>query len=119
MSYSVSIINPDTGAILEAPIPLDLRGANYVVGGTTELELTITYNYHEHLQTALGVLGLDGLDGLAAHETWTLILAGIAVLDNDVVDDYWAATEGNAKLALINLLIMACVSPEGGVWQVQ
>ena len=39
----------------------------------------------------------------------------IAQLGNDVGDGYWAPTEGNAKLALIQLLTMARMRPDG-IW---
>ena len=36
----------------------------------------------------------------------------IALLGNDVSDDYWKATEGNAKKALMSLLTMAKMRPD-------
>ena len=36
-------------------------------------------------------------------------------LSGDADDDYWAATEGNAKLALLQLIELAKMAPDG-VW---
>lgn len=41
----------------------------------------------------------------------------IAELHDDVDPDYWKATEGNAKRALLQLLAMARMRPDG-VWLV-
>jgi hypothetical protein len=40
----------------------------------------------------------------------------IAALNDDVSSDYWEATEGNARKALIDLFSLACMAPDG-VWQ--
>lgn len=41
----------------------------------------------------------------------------IAVLGDDVDDDYWKPTEGNAKRALLQLKAMAQMRPDGE-WKV-
>ena len=42
---------------------------------------------------------------------------GIAQLGNDVDDNYWEPTEGNAKKALYGLLALAKLRPDG-VWEI-
>ena len=39
-----------------------------------------------------------------------------AVLGDDVADDYWEPTEGNAKKPLLQLIAMAKMRPDG-VWE--
>ena len=44
-----------------------------------------------------------------------LLTKAISKLGDDVSDDYWEATEGNAKRALTQLLTLAKMRPDG-VW---
>lgn len=45
MGYSINIIHPDTGKVIEIEEPHNIIGSTYKAGGDTELRLSITYNY--------------------------------------------------------------------------
>lgn len=117
MSYDVSIVDPVTGATLQSAHPHQLRGGTYCVGGTNELTLNITYNYSSHFYRVLGERGIWGLHNLPVEGTLDLLAKAVLQLDDDVHPDYWMATEGNARAALQNLLVLATMGLQG-VWQV-
>ena len=50
-------------------------------------------------------------------ESIPVLEKAINALGNDVNEDYWEATEGNAKKPLIQLLTMAKMRPDG-IWDV-
>lgn len=88
------------------------------MGGTTELWLNITYNYGKHYHKVFGDDGIRTIYGMTATESIPVIQAAIARLGDDVSDNYWEATEGNAKQALFNLLALAALGSAypDGVW---
>lgn len=53
--------------------------------------------------------------GMTGAESIPVLEAAAAKLSDEVSDDYWEATEGNAKRALLQLLAMARMRPDG-VW---
>ena len=57
------------------------------------------------------------LNGKTGAETIEPLKKIIASLKDDVDEDYWKATEGNAKRALCGLLAFAQMRPDG-VWRV-
>ena len=60
---------------------------------------------------------LDYLDNKIAYDTIDFLEGLIKSLLDDVSDDYWEATEGNAKKAIYQLLIFARMRPDG-IWEV-
>jgi hypothetical protein len=116
MSYWVYLTDDD-GNTLEMDDRHDIAGGTYVLGGTAECELNVTYNYAPFFYRVLGDEGLRGLQGQRAASTIPRLEAAIAQLGDDVVDDYWQPTEGNAKQALKGLLVFAKAFPEG-IWDV-
>lgn len=100
MSWWVSVNDPETGE----PISVESfeEGGTQVMGGSTEADLNITYNYSPHYYRVLTGSndGLRGLDGWTAARALPVLVAGVAELSEDIDDDYWAATEGNARRAL-------------------
>lgn len=54
---------------------------------------------------------------MSAVESIAVLDKMIAVLGDDVDDDYWKPTEGNAKRALLQLKAMAQMRPDGE-WKV-
>lgn len=115
MSYDVRLTDPVTGETLHGDVPHLMRGGTYAVGGTTELTLNVTYNYAKHLIRALGEKGIHELYGKTGAETLPMLETGIAMLGDEVADDYWSPTEGNVKRALCQLLAFARMRPDG-VW---
>lgn len=116
MSYDFDLTDPVTGETLHAEGTHQIRGGTYALGGTTELSLNITYNYSRHFCQIFGSDGIHILNGKTGAETIPLLKEGISKLGNDVQDDYWQATEGNAKQALHGLLAFATMRPDG-VWK--
>ena len=45
MSYSIELCDPVSGDVLQLDTKHEMRGGTYALGGTTEAELNITYNY--------------------------------------------------------------------------
>lgn len=131
MSYDISLLDPLTRNVLELDQPHHMRGGTYVLGGTTEAHLNVTYNYARHYERIFGGeqpesrfdlifggtkrSGIRSIYGKTGAESIPLLDAAIAKLGDDVSDDYWAPTEGNAKRALIQLRALAAMRPDG-VW---
>lgn len=116
MSYDIDLTDPITGEVLETEEKHDIRGGTYMMGGTTRLHLNVTYNYARHFSRVLGEEGIRSLYGKTGAESIPLLKKAIEELGNDVDDDYWKPTEGNAKRALHGLLAFAQMRPDG-VWK--
>ena len=125
MSWNCYLNDPQTGERIMLDDLHHLRGGSYAAGGTREAWLNVTYNYSEHIVKAFTeaaegiVVGLDGLSGRTAHDTIPFLASAIASMQPDTVAslNYWDATEGNARGALIDLLSLARMAPHG-VWEV-
>ena len=115
MSYDIDLKDPVTGAVLQGQAPHQMAGGTYALGGTTDLSLNITYNYAKHFYRVFGEQGIRTLYGLSAALSIPLLEQAITQLADDASEDYWAATEGNAKRALHGLLALARLRPDG-VW---
>ena len=117
MSYDISIYNPNPdGDPIFSPIKHDIRGGTYVLGGTNHLEYNITFNYSNHFQKAFQHEdGIKILDGMSCMEAIPLIVEAMHRLGDDVVEDYWELTEGNAKKALDGLLHLAALGCKGSI----
>lgn len=114
MSYSVRLQAAESGETLELDEPF-MEGGTYAIGGTTECNLNITYNYAE----VFGSLVRD-LNGKTAAET-TPALREFCELwkgRRPYETDYWAPTPGNALKAVVRLLSFAERHPSG-VWEVR
>lgn len=114
MSYDIRLCDPVTHETLEVDPPHLMAGGTYALGGTTELWLNVTYNYGKHYR-CMGERGIREIYGKTGAESIPMLKAAALRLGNDVSDDYWEATEGNAKRALLQLLAMARIRPDG-VW---
>jgi len=114
MSYDVYIIDRE-GNVLNDTSPQITRGGTYSLGDSGRAELNITYNYSGLICAALAKdSGLRSLDGRMCRDTINDLVQAIMILDDNVHDDDdWVATEGNARLALTQLLLMALHNPYG------
>lgn len=115
MSYDLYLKDPVTKETLHAEAPHHCRGGNYVMGGTTELHLNVTYNYSRHYYRVMGEEGLRSIYGKSGAEAIPILLDAISKLSDEVDPDYWMSTEGNAKRALHVLLAFSRLRPDG-VW---
>lgn len=137
MSYDLYLVDPISRKTLELDAPHQMRGGTYAMGGTTECRLNITYNYAEHFWRVFEelpaprplapewmhtryselretVTGIRTLYGLTGAESLPILNLAIARLKDDVTDNYWDGTEGNAKRALMQLRALATLRPEPG-----
>jgi hypothetical protein len=114
MSYDVYLNDPVSGSPVEFQSPHKMAGGTYVAGGTCEAWLNVTYNYSTHFHRVIEG-GLRSIYGKTGAETIPILKAAIAQLADDVSDDYWEPTDGNAKRALCHLLTMAETRPDG-IW---
>ena len=114
MSYDIRLCDPVTHETLEVDSPHLMAGGTYALGGTTELWLNVTYNYARHYH-CLGERGIREIYGKTGAESIPMLKAAALRLGDDVSDDYWEATEGNAKRPLLQLAAMARIRPDG-VW---
>lgn len=116
MSYDLRLVDPVTKEGLHVDKPHQMAGGTHAIGGTTELWLNITYNYGEIFRRVFNrEKGIRALYGMTGAQSIPLLEAGMRALKDDVDDDYWKATEGNAKQALAGLLAIAQMRPDG-VW---
>ena len=110
MSYDIYFNDPVTGTHIELESPHFMRGGTYAIGGTTELWLNVTYNYSKNY--APHKFSIRDLDGKTALDVIPELERVIAALGDDVSTNYWDATDGNAKRALVQLLTMAKMRPD-------
>lgn len=92
-----------------------IKGGTYALGGTIEAHLNVTYNYCKFF-TGIGENGIRSLYGKSGAESISILKKAIEQLGNDVDNDYWKPTEGNAKRALCGLLSLAQLRPDG-IWE--
>ena len=116
MSYDIELRHPVTGDKLQLDEPHHMRGGTYQVGGTNEAHLNITYNYSRHFVAAFeDERGIRCIYGMTGADSIPVLKAAAGKLGNDVDEDYWKPTEGNAKAAIMQLLALARMRPDG-VW---
>lgn len=90
--------------------------SNFSGSGKQEAWLNITYNYGKHYRRVFGENGIRTIYGMTGAESIPIIKAAMEKLSDDISEDYWEATEGNAKKALAGLLAFAQMRPDG-VWK--
>lgn len=116
MSYDIYLLDPVTKEVLESESPHQMKGGICAVGGTREMWLNVTYNYGKFYYEVMDKEdGIKVIFGKIGAESIEILKSAISKLDDDVSDDYFEATEGNAKKALCSLLAMAQMRPDG-VW---
>ncbi len=115
MSYDISLVSPYSKEVLQLPEKHDLKGGTYALGGTNVAELNVTYNYSKHFSRVLGEMGIRVIYGMSGGESIPLLEQAIKKLDTNISEDYWEATEGNARKALEDLLWLAKQCPDG-IW---
>lgn len=121
MGYNVYLVDPETKEVLETEYPHHIKGGVHALGGTTCLELYVTYNYGKFFRRSnvLGEKGLLFLNGKLAKDTLPILKRAINALHDDSEPrDYWEPTEGNAKKALYKLYSLALLRPDGE-WQIE
>ena len=116
MSYDFRLCDPVSGKTLHTSHNHFICGGTYCIGGTSEMWLNITYNYSRNYRKAFkNSMGIQILAGKTGAESIPLLKNAISNLSDEVNEDYWTPTEGNAKRALYGLLAFAQMRPDG-VW---
>lgn len=133
MSYFVALVDPVSRESLCFESVHYMRGANYVIGGSDQAELSITYNYGRWYRKdyAFGKNGIRSINGLSGAESISVLKNAIAGLEESKeelpeeevnqcleqgVSGYWMPTRENAIRPLYQLLAMAQMRPDG-VWE--
>lgn len=115
MSYDIRLVDPITKQTLLVDVPHFMQGGTYQIGGAKELWLNVTYNYADVFRGVLGKDGIRSIYGKTGAETIPVLKEAAAKLKDDVSKNYYDGTEGNAKHALLQLIAMAEMRPDG-VW---
>jgi hypothetical protein len=115
MSYDIYLTDPDSGKALVLNSPHDLRGGTFALGGTNEAWLNVTYNYGSHFRRVMGDNGIRTIYDMTGADSIPVLDAAIEILGDDVDEDYWKPTEGNAKESLKRLRLLAQAAPHG-IW---
>ena len=118
MSYDISLCDPVSKEVLHSEAPHFMQGGMYAVGGTDELWLNVTYNYGDIFRSVMGKDGIYIIEGKTGAQTIPIFKSAIAKLNDDVDNDYWKPTEGNAKRPLCQLLAFAEMRPDG-IWKIE
>lgn len=114
MSYDIYLTDK-TGETIQFEKPHTLNGGTYAMGGTRKAWLNVTWNYGSIFRRVLGERGIRAIYGKTGAESVPILKDAINNLTDNVTDDYWEPTEGNARRALEDLLILAYAAPEG-IW---
>lgn len=115
MSYDIALNDPTTGEPMILDASHHMRGGTFALGGTREASLNVTYNYSPHYSRVMGEKGIRTIYGMTGAVSLPILREAAAKLGDDVDDDYWKPTEGNAKRALLQLAALAEMRPDG-VW---
>lgn len=116
MSYDCCLLDPVSKEVIKVDNKHFMQGATYQLGGSDELSLSVTYNYSE-LYYALAKDGIRTIDRMTGLESIPVLTKIIDSLKDNVSDNYYKATEGNAKRAAVQLRTMAQMRPDG-IWEI-
>lgn len=115
MSYDIYLID-ENNEVIKLNKPKVMSMGTMQEGGEKEAHVNITYNYGkafwEHIDETEGIRWLYGKK---AKDTIEVLVKAISELKDNFSVDYWEYTEGNAKIALMYLLELALLYPEG-IW---
>lgn len=115
MSYDISLIDKHTGEIARFNAKQHFTGGTYQPEGSEEANINITYNYSQHFRRVLGEEGIRVIYGLTGDESSDILIEAIDQLKENEDSNYWVATEGNARKALMQLWHMAILLPDA-IW---
>lgn len=110
MSWDIYLKEKETESIGILSFSIE-EGGTYVLGGTTDAELNVTYNYGKHFRFK------ETLDKNPAYKTIPILEETITTLGIERDADYWNPTPGNVGYACSILLKMAKELPDH-IWSV-
>lgn len=110
MSYDITFCDPRTNEPICKPDGLlDLGFANDRRTTMDRMYTSPTYNYGA-IFSKFGINPKHDLNGLPAAVVAAKLLEAIPKMADDIADDVWAATEGNAKRVALRLLAWAALA---------
>lgn len=116
MSYDIRLCDPITNETIEFAHRHFLTGGTYAIGGIHEAWLNITYNYSPHFYRLIdGDKGIRAIYGMTGAQSIKVLGDAVTKLGDNVCSNYWEPTEGNAKAALLKLIALAEMRPDG-IW---
>lgn len=109
MSWDVTM-RDENGKVL--PCERFEDGGTYAMGGATECDLNVTYNYNTIIREFCGIEFGDfsGKTGAEVEPILNNAVARMAIVPDE---DYWKPTEGNVRAALCRLLAWSRAYPDG------
>lgn len=116
MSYDISLICPTCRSC--PSLPEDMPSPVGASVGGNEASVSVTRNYTGLLGPLWDLLTEDGrgtwfdLDGLTGAESIPMLEKALESLHGEPDEDYWAATEGNARRAVEEVLAVARAFPK-------
>lgn len=113
MSYDIYLTDPKTKKTIVFDEKHSIAGGTQELGGTRDAWLNVTYNYAPHFYRTLGENGIRSIYGKTGKEAELMLRRAAADLKDDISNDYWEPTEGNAKRALLDLAKLSRMAPEG------
>jgi hypothetical protein len=108
MSHWISLIL--NGEIVT--VPCFTEGGTFAVGGSSEADLNVTYNYAPLIYKYFPG-GLSSFNGKKAKDTIATLETAVKELGIQQDQDYWQCTAGNVGHTLNILLNWAKVCPDG------
>ena len=119
MSYDIRLVNKKSSEVERAKFTPNREGTYCLTDDEVrDCEFNITYNYAPHFRKVLDTeKGIRVIYGMTAKESIPVLEKSISMLGDDVVEDYWQSTEGNAKESLKCLLEIAKSSNPDSVWE--
>ena len=119
MSYDIHLVNKKSGEVQRAKFTPTREGTYCLTDSEVrECSFNITYNYAKHFYRVVDAdKGIRVIYGMTAKESIPVLEKAISLLGDDVVEDYWQPTEGNAKESLKGLLEIAKAANPDSVWE--
>lgn len=121
MSYDIDLTDPVSKETIQFEDVHHMTGGTYEVGGSREASLNITYNYAKHYYRVFAAgpgypNGIRSIYGMTGAESIPVLEKAAVLLGDEVSENYWEATEGNAKRPLFQLIALAKMRPDG-IWK--
>lgn len=109
MGYSVALLDQEGMAV---KVSRHHEGSNIIlVKGSSEADITVTYNYSKHFSSIFNEGGLQYLNGKCGRDVIDDLQAGVTLLGTKRNNNYWKSTPGNAGHILNILLTWAKAHP--------
>ena len=115
MSYDIYLMDPQINKPCDLGLDFTGHGGMYVVGGTSDAWLNVTYNYSSTLYRVIPD-GIRSIYGKTGEQSIQILENAISQLGDETNDNYWEECDGNVKKMLKILLSFAKLRPDG-VWK--